>query len=198
MTSSVSAGLIKELREKTGAGLVDCKKALEESGADLEKAVELLQQKGLSLALKKQGRETSQGRIHTYIHATGRIGVLVEVNCETDFVANTDEFRALCHQIALQIAATAPKFVSRDQVSSPELEDLKTQLQEEASQSGASAHELELRLDSRLKEICLLEQPSIHHPEKNVELLIREVIAKLGENIAVKRYSRFEIGVESA
>lgn len=169
----MSADLVKELREKTGAGFMDCKKALTESGNDLEKATEYLRKKGLASAAKKAGREMNDGRVFSYVHATGKIGVLVEVNCETDFVAKTDDFVALASNLAMQVAAANPRFVSKDTVPA-----------EEASKIPAA------ELDS----VCLLSQQYVKDPGKTVEDLVKETIAKLGENIGVKRFARFQLG----
>jgi len=166
----VSTTEIKELREKTGAGVIDCKKALLEAKGSFEKAVELLNQRGLALAHKKADREAANGIIEAYVHQGGKIAALVEVNCETDFVARTDEFKELAHNLALQIAAMSPQFIS--------LEDM----QQEAE------------ADADTKTACLLLQPSIKDPDKTIQDMITETIAKVGENIKVRRFTRFEIG----
>jgi len=166
----VSTTAIKDLREKTGAGVMDCKKDLVEAEGDLEKAIEILNQRGIALALKKAERVADQGIIEAYIHPGGRIGVLVEVNCETDFVARTDEFKELAHNLALQVAAMCPQFIS--------LEDM--------------AQEIETDADT--KTACLLSQPYIKEPDKTVQDLVTETIAKVGENIKVRRFIRFELG----
>ncbi len=159
---------VKELREKTGAGVMECKKALIEAGGDIDRAVEILKERGLAKVAKRAERVASQGVVDCYIHAGGRIGTLVEVNSETDFVARTDEFRALAHDIAMQVAATAPRYVSRDQMPPDE--------EEEPSQ------------------VCLLEQPFIKEPSQTVRDRVNEVIARTGENIVVRRFCRFELG----
>lgn len=164
----ISVAQIKELRERTSSGIMECKNALEEAGADLERACQILQERGLAKAEKKKGRVASQGLIEAYIHPGGRIGAMVEVNCETDFVARTDEFRSLAHDLVLQIAATSPRYLSAGEV--PE---------------GA---------DVNPEEVCLLDQPFIKDEKRKIGQLITEVVAKMGENITVRRFARFELG----
>ncbi len=164
----VTTAQIKALREETGAGVMDCKRALEEANGDVEQAKEILRQQGLARAEKRQGREASQGLVHAYIHANGRVGVLVEVNCETDFVARTDEFRELVHDVALQIAGMDPQFISPDDV--PE------------------------GFDGDLEEAILLKQPFIRDPSLTIEELVKQTMAKTGENIVIRRFSRFALG----
>jgi len=166
----VSTTTIKDLREKTGAGVMDCKKALLEAKGNFEKAIEILNERGIALARKKAERVADQGVIEAYVHAGGKIGVLVEVNCETDFVAHTAEFKELAHNLALQIAAMCPQFISREDVA-PEIEK-----------------------DTDPKTVCLLLQPYIKDPEKTIQDIITETIAKVGENIKVRRFVRFELG----
>jgi elongation factor Ts len=166
----VSTTTIKDLREKTGAGVMDCKKALLEAKGNLEKAIEILNQRGIALARKKAERVADQGVIEAYIHPGGRIGVLVEVNCETDFVARTDEFKELAHNLALQIAAMCPQFISPEDIAQ------------------------ETETDEDAKTTCLLLQPYIKDPEKTVQDIVTETIAKVGENIKVRRFIRFELG----
>jgi elongation factor Ts len=168
----VSTTVIKDLREKTGAGVMDCKKALIEAEGNLEKAIEILNQRGIALARKKAERTADQGVIEAYIHPGGRIGVLVEVNCETDFVAHTDEFKELAHNLALQIAAMCPQFISPEDI----------------------AQETETETDTDEKTTCLLLQPYIKDPEKTIQDIVTETIAKVGENIKVRRFVRFELG----
>ncbi len=167
---------IKELREKTGAGIMNCKRALEEAKGDIDGAVEILKRQGLAKAEKKAHRETRQGLVETYIHTGGRIGALVEVNCETDFVAHTDEFRELAHHLAMQVAATAPVFLSRDDFSEKELPD-------EVDPDEVDPDE-----------VCLLSQPFIRDPERTVQDIITDTVARVGENIKVRRFARFELG----
>jgi elongation factor Ts len=170
----VSTTAIKDLREKTGAGVMDCKKALMEAKGDLEKAIEILNQRGIALARKKAERVADQGVIEAYIHPGGRIGVLVEVNCETDFVARTNEFKELAHNLALQIAAMCPQFISPEDM--------------------AQETETETETDADAKTTCLLLQPYIKEPDKTVQDIVTETIAKVGENIKVRRFIRFELG----
>ncbi|MBS3971303.1 MAG: translation elongation factor Ts [Clostridia bacterium] len=194
----ITASMVKELREKTGAGMMDCKKALQKCDGNLERAVDYLREKGLADAAKKSGRIAADGAVASYIHGNGRIGVLVEVNCETDFVAKTDEFKELCHDIAMQIAASKPLYVSPDEVPQEVLEKEKSILKAQALNEGKPEKVVEKmvtgRLEKYLKEICLLEQPFIKDPDKAVKDLIKEKIAKIGENISVRRFSRFELG----
>lgn len=164
----ITASAVKELREKTGAGVLECRNVLQEAAGNVERAMHLLKERGLAKAEKKVGRSTGQGLIEAYVHPGGRVGALVEVNCETDFVARTPEFRQLAHEMALQVVAASPQFVSRDEMP-----------------AGA---------DLNSQEACLLEQPFIKDPGKSVKDLITETIAKVGENIRVKRFSRFELG----
>jgi elongation factor Ts len=166
--AAVSADDVKALRERTNAGVMECKRALEEAGGDVERAIQVLQERGLAMAEKRMHRETMQGLVECYIHAGGRIGAMVELNCETDFVARTDDFKTLAHDIAMQIAATNPLSVS-----------------EEDLPSGAEGDPVEL---------CLLRQPFIKDPGKIIEDVVKDVIAKTGENVRINRFSRFELG----
>lgn len=195
--AEISAQLVKELRERTGAGFMDCKKALEECNGDIEEAIVLLRKKGLAKAEKKAGRETADGLIGSYIHAGGKIGVLVEVNCETDFVARTADFQNLVKEIAMQIAATNPKYVSVEDVPPEVLEREKEILREQAKTSGKPDHVVEKMVEGKLKkffeENCLLEQPYIRDQSMTVKELIAQAIAKLGENIRVRRFVRFQL-----
>lgn len=194
----ISAAEVKELRERTGAGMMDCKNALVEAEGDMEKAIEILRTKGLAKAAKKAGRIASEGIVEAYIHGGGRIGVLVEVNCETDFVAKTDEYHALCRDIAMQIAAARPEFVSREEVSEETLAKEKEILRAQALNEGKPEKIIDKMVEGRIEkyfiENCLLEQPFIKDPDKTVKDIINEKIAKLGENISVRRFSRFEVG----
>ena len=197
---AVDAKLVKTLREMTGAGILDCKKALQETGGNLEEAVELLRKKGIAKAAKKAGRETKEGIVHSYIHAGGRVGVLLELNCETDFVARNDLFKELANEIALQIAAMKPKYVSREDVPRDVVEKEGEIVREAALAEGKPPHIAEKiaegKLEKFFKEVCLLEQPYIRDDKKTVEELIKEYIAKIGENIKVSRFCRYEIGEE--
>lgn len=195
---SISAGLVKELRERTGAGMMDCKKALSETDGDIEKAAVYLREKGLAAAAKKAGRIAAEGVVESYIHGVGKIGVLVEVNCETDFVAKTDEFRGLVRDIAMQVAAAKPEFVRREEVPSEELEKEKDILRAQALNEGKPAKIVDKMVEGRIekyyKEMCLLEQPFIKDTNMTVQQLITEKIAKIGENINIRRFARFELG----
>ncbi|WP_457621246.1 translation elongation factor Ts [Persephonella sp.] len=192
------AKLVKTLREMTGAGILECKKALEETGGNLEEAVELLRKRGIAKAAKKAGRETKEGIIHSYIHAGGRVGVLLELNCETDFVARNEVFKELANEIALQIAAMKPQYVSREDIPREVIEKEGEIAREAAIAEGKPEHIAEKiaegKLEKFFKEVCLLEQPYIKDDKKTIEDLIKEYIAKLGENIKVSRFCRYEIG----
>ncbi|HHV19749.1 MAG TPA: translation elongation factor Ts [Thermoanaerobacterales bacterium] len=189
---------VKELRGKTGAGIMDCKKALIETNGDMEKAIIALREKGLAKAAKKQSRSASEGIIESYIHGNGRIGVLVEVNCETDFVARNEEFRSFAKDIAMQVAASNPKYLSRDNVPSEVIEKEREILKAQAINEGKPEKIVEKIVDGRIEkyyeENCLLEQPFIKDTDKSVSQLIMEKIAIIGENITVSRFARFERG----
>lgn len=189
---------VKELRERTGAGIVDCQKALTESGGNVEKAIVFLREKGLAAAAKKAGRAAAQGSVGAYIHGGGKIGVLVEVNCETDFVARTEEFQRLVKDIAMQIAAANPRYVRRDEVSDAERERERGIYRVQTAQSGKPAAVIERivagKLEKFYSEACLLEQPFIRDPGKTIEQLVKEAVARTGENIVVRRFSRFQVG----
>lgn len=196
--STITAGMVKELRERTGAGMLDCKKALEEKNGNMEQAIEYLREKGIASAAKKAGRIAAEGVVESYIHGGGRIGVLVEVNCETDFVAKTPEFRELVKDIAMQIAASRPEYVSKEDVPESELEKEKHILKVQALNEGKPEKVVEKMVQGRIekyyKEVCLLEQPFIRDPEITVNQLIINKISKIGENIKVRRFARFELG----
>jgi len=195
---AVNASAVKELREKTGAGMLDCKKALEEANGDLTKAAELLREKGLAAAANKAGRIATEGVVESYIHAGGRIGVLVEINCETDFVAKTDQFRDFARDIAMQIAAANPKFVRREEVSQEELDKEREILKAQALNEGKPANIVEKMVEGRLgkyyEEFCLLEQSFIKDPDKTVSMLLNEKVSAIGENISIRRFVRYELG----
>lgn len=195
---AVTAAMVKELREKTGAGMLDCKKALEEAGGDITKAVELLREKGLAAAANKAGRAATEGSVQSYIHAGGRVGVLVEVNCETDFVANTDDFKDFVKDVAMQIAAANPKYVSREEVPQEELTKEKEILRSQALNEGKPEHIVDRMVEGRInkyyEEFCLLEQSFIKDPDKTISALLNEKISKIGENISIRRFARFELG----
>jgi elongation factor Ts len=194
----VTAEMVKELRERTGAGMMDCKKALVAADGDIEKAIDELRTKGLASAAKKASRVASEGVVTSYIHAGGRIGVLVEVNCETDFVGKTAEFKQLAYDVAMQIAASNPDYVSREdvpeQVITHEKDVLKAQALEEGKPEKVIDKMVEGRLEKFYKERCLLEQPFIKDPDKTVQELIHEHVARIGENINVRRFARYELG----
>lgn len=194
----VTAAMVKELRERTGAGMMDCKKALVETEGDLEKAIDELRTKGLAKAARKAGRTASEGVTASYLHGGGRIGVLVEVNCETDFVAKTEEFKQLAYDIAMQIAASNPAYVRREDVAENVIEREKQVLRSQALEEGKPEKVVDKMVEGRIekyfKENCLLEQPYIKDPDKSVQELIHEFVARIGENISVRRFARFEVG----
>ncbi len=196
--SNISASLVKELREKTGAGMMDCKSALAATDGDIEKAVDYLRKKGLSAAAKKATRDTKEGLVGSYIHVGGKVGVLVEINCESDFVARTDEFQGLVKDICMQIAAADPRFVSRDEVTADVLEREKDIYRQQALATGKPAAVVEKILEGKMDkfygEACLLEQAFIKDPNVTIQALVSAKIAKLGENIRVNRFTRYKIG----
>jgi elongation factor Ts len=197
---SISADLIKELRERTGAGILDCKKALEKTNGDLEKAIEELRKMGLAKADKKLDRETKEGIIEAYIHPGARLGVLVEVNCETDFVANTDEFKKFVHNVALQIAAMAPKYIRREEIPQEiiekEKEILKEQLIREGKPQNVVDRIVEGKIEKFYQENVLYDQQFFMEPGITIEEYLKQHIAKFSENIRIKRFARFKIGEE--
>jgi len=194
----ITAGMVKELRERTGVGMMDCKNALVEAGGDMEKAIELLRTKGLAQAAKKASRLASEGLVSSYIHMGGRIGVLIEVNCETDFVAKTEEFKSFCHDLAMQIAASKPEYVKREDVPQETIEAEKRILRQQALNEGKPEKIVDKMVEGRIekyyKENCLLEQPFIKDTDKTVQDLLNDKIMKLGENITVRRFVRYEVG----
>jgi len=194
----ISAGLVKDLRERTGAGIMDCKKALAETNGDIEKAIEYLREKGIAKAAKKSGRLASEGIVDAYIHGGGRIGVLVEVNIETDFAAKNEEFRAFVKDIAMQIAAMNPQYVKREDIPAEVIEKEREILKAQAINEGKPANIADKivngRIDKYYNEVCLLEQPFIKDNEKTVEQVLKEKIAKIGENISIRRFVRYEMG----
>jgi elongation factor Ts len=195
---AITAEHVKELRERTGAGMMDCKNALAETGGDMEKAVAYLREKGLAKMVRRASRVAAEGIIESYIHHGSKIGVLVEVNCETDFVARTDDFQSLAKEIALQIAASRPLFVSREDVPESVLEKEKEILKAQALNEGKPEKIAEKIVEGRIKkfysEVCLLEQPYIRDPERTVQDLLMEVSARTGEKMEISRFARFEIG----
>ena len=196
--ANISAGQVKELREKTGAPMMDCKQALTEAKGDLEQAIVLLRKKGVSVAAKKATRVTSEGSVAHYIHAGGKIGVLVEVNCESDFVARTDDFKELVHDIAMHIAASDPKFVRKEDVTPDAFEREKDIYRAQAAATGKPAPVVEKivagKMEKFYEEVCLLEQPFIKDQTISISQLIAAKVGKLGENIAVRRFARFKVG----
>jgi elongation factor Ts len=198
---AVSAKEVKELREQTGAGMMDCKKALSECEGNFEEAVKLLRTKGLAAAAKRSGRVANQGLVDSYIHAGGKIGVLVEVNSETDFVARNDDFKAFVHDIAMHIAAAAPKYISRVDVPADVVESELAIYREQAKATGKPDNILEKiaigKLDKYYEQVCLLEQPFVKDDKLTVEQLLGGLVGKIGENIGIRRFVRFELGKES-
>jgi elongation factor Ts len=194
----VTASLVKELRDKTGAGMMDCKKALAETGGDLQKAVDYLRQKGLAAAAKKADRVASDGAVGAYVHAGGKIGVLVEINCETDIVARTAEFQNLLKDIAMQVAAANPRCVRREEVTPDEFEREKIIYRQQALDSGKPEKVVEMIVQGKMEkfysEVCLMEQSFIKDPDKKVVDIVNEAIARLGENIQVRRFARYHLG----
>lgn len=198
----VTASLVKELREKTGAGMMDCKKALAETGGDLQKAVDFLRQKGLAAAAKKADRVATEGAIGAYVHAGGKLGVLVEINCETDFVARTAEFQTLLKDIAMQVAATNPRCVRREEISAEDFEREKVIYRQQALESGKPDKVVEMIVQGKMEkfysEVCLLEQAFVKDPDKKIVDIVNEAIARLGENIQVRRFVRYHLGEGAA
>ena len=194
----MSLSLVKELREKTGAGLLDCQKALGEADGDPDKALRLLREKGLAKAAKKASRVAADGAIGSYIHPGAKIGVLIEVNCETDFVAKTDEFQTLVRDLAMQVAAASPRWVHREDVPEDELESERAIYRVQAEQSGKPAQVIERivagQVERYLKDVCLLEQAFIKQSDRTVKDVVQETIARLGENVTVRRFARFQLG----
>jgi elongation factor Ts len=196
--TAITADLVKTLRERTGAGMMDCKAALAETNGDIEQAVDVLRKRGLAQAARKSGRATNEGVVHAYIHQGGKVGVLVEVNCESDFVARTADFQGLVKELGLQIAAAAPQYVSREEVPAEVIEREKVIYREQMAASGKPAHVLdkivEGKLDAFYKQVCLVDQASIRDPNVTVADMIKAAIGKLGENIGVARFARFKVG----
>jgi len=194
----ISASMVKELRERTGAGMMDCKRALQDANGDMEKAIEILRERGLSAAAKKAGRIAAEGIVESYIHGGGRIGVLVEVNCETDFVAKTSEFRAFVHDIAMHIAAANPQYLTREDVPAEVLEKEKEILRAQALNEGKPEKIVDKMVEGRIekffKEVCLMEQPFVKDPDKTIKDIVTEKIATIGENINIRRFVRYEMG----
>lgn len=196
--AEVTPSMIKDLRERTGAGMADCKKALVESEADVEKAIDYLRKKGLAKAAKKAGREATEGSVVAYIHGNGRIGVLVEINCETDFVARNEDFVGFTKDVAMQIAAMNPLFVRKEEVGDDVVAKEREILLAKAKESGKPEQVVAKMVDGQvskwLKEICLLDQPFVKDNDKTIDQILQALIAKIGENIKIRRFVRFELG----
>jgi elongation factor Ts len=197
-TTNISAGQVKELRERSGAPMMDCKNALTEAKGDIEGALVLLRKKGIATAAKKAARITSEGSVASYIHAGGKIGVLVEVNCESDFVARTDDFKDLVKDIAMHIAASDPKFVRKEDVTPEAYEKEKEIYRAQAASTGKPANVVEKIVEGKMakfyEEVCLMDQPFVKEPGINIHQLVASKIGKLGENISVRRFARFKVG----
>lgn len=198
---AVSAKEVKELREKTGAGMMDCKQALADCGGDFDEAVKQLRTKGLADAAKRSDRATSQGLVDSYIHANGKLGVLVEVGCETDFVAMNDDFKEFVHDLAMHVAAAAPRYISRDDVPREEIDHEMSIYKEQAAATGKPDNILEKiaagKLEKYFSQVCLMEQAFVKDDSLTIEQLLGELVAKIGENIQIKRFVRFELGKDS-
>ncbi|GAB6154497.1 translation elongation factor Ts [Desulfosporosinus burensis] len=196
--AEVTAALVKELRERTGAGMMDCKKALTECNCELEKACDYLREKGLAAAAKKGGRIAAEGTIESYIHGGGRIGVLIEVNCETDFVARGDEFKALVRDMGLHIAAANPQYLNKEDVPADVLQHERDILKAQALNEGKPEKIIEKMVEGRIekfyKEVCLMEQAFVKDPDKSVRDLVLDKVAKIGERIVIRRFTRYELG----
>jgi elongation factor Ts len=196
--AEITAAIVKELRDKTGAGMMDCKKALTENNGDMEAAIEFLRKKGIASAAKRADRAANEGRVDVYIHPGNKIGVLIEINCETDFVANTDDFKQLTHDIAMHIAAAAPQYLTREEVPADVINHEIEIYKDQARQQGKPDQILEKiatgKLDKFYSEICLMEQAYVRDPDKTIQGLMTEVIAKLGENMTIRRFTRYKIG----
>jgi elongation factor Ts len=194
----VTAQMVKQLRERTGAPMMDCKTVLGEAKGDIEAAIDLLRKKGLAAAAKKAGRITAEGAVGSYIHAGGKIGVLVEVNCETDFVARTEAFQELVKDVAMHIAAADPRFIAREEVTADVLERERAIFREQALASGKPANVVDRIVDGKVEkfysESVLLEQPFVKDPDRTIGQLIAERVGKIGENIKVRRFARFKLG----
>jgi elongation factor Ts len=198
MSTEIPATLVKALRDATGAGMMECKAALKEANGNIEEATLILRKRGLAQAAKKSGRSTSEGLIGSYIHMGGKIGVLVELNCESDFVARTDDFQTLLREISLQVAAANPQYVSRDQVPADIIEREKSVYRAQMENSGKPPQVIEKIVEGKLgsfyEQVCLVDQPSIREPKVTVGAMLQAAIAKLGENIGIARFIRFKVG----
>lgn len=196
--NKIDAKLVKELREKSGAPMGDCLKALQEANGDMEQAFVVLRKRGMASAAKKASRSTNEGAVGTYIHAGGKIGVLLELNCESDFVARTDDFQELLKDVAMHIAAVDPRYVSKDDVTAEDIDRERDIYRSQAAASGKPANIVEKMLEGKMskfyEEVCLLEQPFIKEQSLSIQQLISQKVAKLGENISVRRFARFKVG----
>ncbi|MGD9008261.1 MAG: translation elongation factor Ts [Desulfobacteraceae bacterium] len=198
--STISAAMVKELREKSGAGIMDCKQALAENDGDMDKAVDFLRKKGLATAAKRAGRATSEGTVQSYIHMGGKIGVMVEVNCETDFVAKTDDFIEFARNLAMHIAATSPVGITAEDVPEDVIQRERSIYRDQAVEMGKPEKMIDKIVDGKLskffKESCLMDQPFVRDPEKTITDYLNEVIAKTGEKVTIKRFARFQVGTD--
>ncbi len=198
---TISAKEVKELREQTGAGMMDCKRALSESGGDFDEAVKLLRTQGLAEAAKRSSRATNEGLIESYIHAGGKIGVLIEVGCETDFVARNEDFKSFVHDLAMHVAAAAPRYITRDDVPEEVVEAEMNIYREQAKATGKPENILEKiasgKMEKFYQQFCLMEQPFIKDDKQTIEQLLGELVGRIGENIEIKRFVRYELGKES-
>jgi elongation factor Ts len=196
--AEITAQMVKELRDSTGAPFIDCKKALEEVSGDLEKALDILKIRGVAKASKKVGRDTPEGIVMSYIHAGGKIGVMIEINCETDFVARNEEFKAFAREVAMQIAAANPRYISKDQIPEAELEREKEVMKAQVLESGKPAEIAQKMVEGKIgkyyEEVCLLNQTYIRDAKLKIDDLLQALIAKIGENIKIRRFVRFQLG----
>ena len=196
--ADITATMVKELREKSGAGMMDCKKALQETNGDLEKSIELLRKKGIAAAEKRADRAANEGRIESYIHPGSKLGVIVEINCETDFVAKTDDFKKFAHDLAMHVAASAPRFIKREDVDQKSIDKEMEIYKDQAKSQGKPEAIIEKiavgKMDKFYSEVCLMEQPYVKDPNISIKDLLTETIAKLGENITINKFSRLKIG----
>jgi elongation factor Ts len=196
----ITAAMVRDLREKTNVGMMDCKKALQDTSGDMEKAIDLLRQKGLAKAMKRAGREASEGIVHAYIHGGGRMGVLVEVNCETDFAAKSEDFVEFAKNIAMQIAASNPIAVQREDIPADVLERERAICMAQARESGKPENILEKMVDGKMRkfyeEVALLEQKYVKDPDKTIQDYLNELVAKVGEKIMIRRFARFQLGAD--
>lgn len=196
----ISAAMVRDLREKTNVGMMDCKKALQDTGGDMEKAVDLLRQKGLAKAMKREGREATEGMVHAYIHGGGKIGVLVEVNCETDFAGKSQDFVDFVKNVALHIAASNPLGVQREDIAQDVMERERAIYMAQAKESGKPENILEKMVEGKMRkfyeEFVLLEQKYVKDPDKTIQDYLNELVAKIGEKIMIRRFTRYQLGAE--